>query len=219
MLEHPQDGTTSSGSIAPDWLATFLSAQEERDLKREALANERHELSMRLLCETLTRHTRDISPHAELNEANIDTAIVDDAVPTRRTASSRHTKARPPQLMPADISLRDLKSWRRAWNDFVEIEQLNRFPVTQQRAMLRTSLTVGIENDNEISVSEILDQIHEYVRAKRNVTLDRVALERKQEDGETFDQFYIDLREIANNADLCQTCIDDRLTTRIMSGI
>ena len=136
------------------------------------MANERHELSMRLLCETLTRRTRDISPHAELNEANIDTAIADDAVPTRRTASSRHAKARPPQLMPADISLRDLKSWRRAWNDFVEIEQLNRFPVTQQRAMLRTSLSVamrsvlhlaiGIENDDDISVSEILDQIHEY---------------------------------------------------------
>ena len=133
----------------------------------------------------LTRSTRDISPHAELNEANIDTAIADDAVPTRRTPSSRHAKARPPEFMPADISLRDLKSWRRAWNDFVEIEQLNRFPLTQQRAMLRTSLSVemrsvlhlaiGIENDDDISVSEILDQMHEYVRAKRNVTLDRVA--------------------------------------------
>ena len=86
----------------------------------------------------------------------------------------------------------------------------------QQRAMLllRTSLSIemrsvlhlaiGIENDDDISVLEILDQIHEYVRAKRNVTLDRVALEeRKQEDGEPFDQFYIDLREIANRLRPC----------------
>ena len=148
----------------------------------------------------------------------------------RFRGGGRLAKARPPELMPADISLRDLTSWRRAWDDFAELEQLNRFTLPQQRAMLRTSLSIdmrstlhlaiGIDNDDDVSVSEILDQIHEYVRAKRNVTLDRVALEeRKQEDGETFDQFYIALREIANNADLCQTCIDDRLTTRIMSGI
>ena len=43
--------------------------------------------------------------------------------------------------------------------------------------------------------------------------------ERRQELCETFDEYYIALREIANNADLCKVCIDDRLTTRIMSGI
>ena len=70
------------------------------------------------------------------------------------------------------------------------------------------------------SVSEILDAIHGYVRSKRNVTLDRVALEeRRQEEGETFDEYYIALREIANNADLCKVCVDDRPSTRIMSGI
>ena len=81
-------------------------------------------------------------------------------------------------------------------------------------------LAVGIDNDDDVTVTAILDRIQEQVRGKRNVTLDRIALEeRKQEEGEPFDQFYIALREIANNADLCQHCIDDRLTTRIMSGI
>ena len=88
----------------------------------------------------------------------------------------------------------------------------------EMRATLQ--LAIGIDNDDDINVTAILDQIQEHVRGKRNVTLDRVALEeRKQEEGEPFDQFYIALREIANNADLCQHCIDDRLTTRIMSGI
>ena len=81
-------------------------------------------------------------------------------------------------------------------------------------------MAIGIDNDDASSVSEILDAIHGYVRSKRNVTLDRVALEeRRQEEGETFDEYYIALREIANNADLCKVCMDDRLTTRIMSGI
>ena len=44
-------------------------------------------------------------------------------------------------------------------------------------------------------------RIQEHVRAKRNVKLDRVALEERQQgEGEPFDQFYIALREIANNA-------------------
>ena len=69
-----------------------------------------------------------------------------------------------------------------------------------------------------ITVTAILDRIQEHVRAKRNVTLDIVALEeRQQEEGDTFYQFYVALREIASKASLCEHCIDDRLTTRIMS--
>ena len=68
--------------------------------------------------------------------------------------------------------------------------------------MLRTSLSIemratlqlaiGIDNDDAITVTAILDRIQEHVRGKRNVTLDRVALEeRKQEEGDPFDQCYI----------------------------
>ena len=105
------------------------------------------------------------------------------------------------------------------------VEQRTHLTV-EMRAVLQ--LAIGIDNDDASSVwnmVEILDAIHGYVRSKRNVTLERVALkksntkERRQEEGETFDEYYIALREIANNADLCKVCMDDRLTTRIMSGI
>ena len=110
--------------------------------------------------------------------------------------------------MAADITLQELSAWRRSWEDFVELEQLDHLPACQQRAMLRTSLSIemratlqlaiGIDNDDDITVTAILDRIQEHVRGKRNVTMDRVALEeRKQEEGEPFDQFYIALREIA----------------------
>ena len=142
----------------------------------------------------------------------------------QRTSTGPHAKTRPPEPMAADITLRELAAWRRSWEDFLELEQLDRLPARQQRAMLRTSLSIemratlqlaiGIDNDDDITVTAILDRIQEHVRSKQNVTLDRIALEeRKQEEGEPFDQFYIALREIANNADLCQHCIDDRLPT------
>ena len=145
VRKEPQEGATGGDetvcSVSPDgetdtpnWLATFLSHQEERDLKRETLANERHETSMRLLCETFGRRIRDISPHAERNEPNGDTANANDTTPIRPIPGGRLAKARPPELMPADISLRDLTSWRRAWDDFAELEQLNRFTLSRQDA-------------------------------------------------------------------------------------
>lgn len=251
LSKPPQERATSvdvhqsprcGDTIAPDWLATFLSKQEERDNKREQreqererARDERHELSMRLFCETLDRCAHKSPSRAHSNGANDEssgpeTQHTDTVTNVERTSTGQHAKTRPPEPMAADITLRELAAWRRSWEDFVELEQLDRLPGRQQRAMLRTSLSIemratlqlaiGIDNDDDITVTAILDRIQEHIRAKRNVTLDRVALEeRKQEEGEPFDHFYMELREIANNADLCQQCLDDRLTTRIMSGI
>ena len=72
----------------------------------------------------------------------------------------------------------------------------------------------------EPTINDILDQIQKYLRDQRNVALDRVEFEgRKQQVGENFDSFYMHLRKIAENADLCKHCFDTRLTTRIISGI
>jgi hypothetical protein len=68
--------------------------------------------------------------------------------------------------------------------------------------------------------ADILDRIQAHIRSKRNVALDRVEFELcRQEDGETFDDFYIRLKQCADSAELCATCIDQRMATRIMSGI
>ena len=40
-------------------------------------------------------------------------------------------KARAQDQMPADITLRDLSAWRRPWDDFAELEQLDLLPVSQ----------------------------------------------------------------------------------------
>ena len=43
--------------------------------------------------------------------------------------------------------------------------------------------------------------------------------ERKQEVGESFDAFLIAIKTLARDADLCDSCLDRRLVTKIMSGI
>ena len=157
---------------------------------------------MHMLCEAFSRRSRHTSPAEIVNEQVTENNPVggETAPITQRTFSSARAKARAPEQMPANITLRNLSAWRRSWDDFTELEQLDRLPVSQQRAMLRThrtvemravlQLAIGIDIDDASSVSEIVDAIHGYVRSKRNVTLDRVALEeRRQEEGETFDEY------------------------------
>ena len=177
---------------------------------------------MRLLCETLDRCVCNNSPPHERSNGAYDESNDSQTHRTKsnvqRTSTGPNAKTRPPEPMTADLTLPELAAWRRSWEDFVELKQLDRLPAQPHRAMLRLSiemratlqLAIGIDNDDDITVTAILDRIQEYVRGKRNAILDRVALEeRKQEEGEPFDQFYIALREIANNADLRQHCIDD----------
>ena len=70
------------------------------------------------------------------------------------------------------------------------------------------------------NLTDQLDEIAGHFRRQRNVALHRVKFEQRHQDhGETFDHFYVELRELAADADLCGTCRNDRLTTRIMAGV
>lgn len=65
----------------------------------------------------------------------------------------------------------------------------------------------------------VLDVIGDYIRAKRNVALDQVAFEeRRQDPSESFENFEIGLRRLAEVADLCATCFETRMVTEIIEG-
>jgi hypothetical protein len=71
-----------------------------------------------------------------------------------------------------------------------------------------------------LSPADVLDQITAYIRSKRNIALKRVAFEEcEQSAGETFDDFYIRPRSLAEAADVCARCLDTRMKTRVMAGI
>ena len=81
-------------------------------------------------------------------------------------------------------------------------------------------VALNILPTTHLTPDEILDQIADYVRAKRNIALDRVGFEDcHQSNTESFEDFYIRLRGLADAADLCATCVDTRVATWIMAGI
>ena len=43
--------------------------------------------------------------------------------------------------------------------------------------------------------------------------------ERRQQDGELFDELFVSLKDFADDAELCSACLVDRLVTRITSGV
>ena len=81
-------------------------------------------------------------------------------------------------------------------------------------------IALGILPTSITTPDQVLDEISNYVCAKRNIALDRVAFEeRRQGPSESFDDFFIGLRRLADAADLCGTCADSRMATRIIAGI
>ena len=79
---------------------------------------------------------------------------------------------------------------------------------------------LAISKDTQMTVKQILDTVENHLRQRRNIALDRVAfVERRQQEGESFDNFYVSIKKLAEEADLCGDCLEQRLVTRIMSGI
>ena len=134
------------------------------------------------------------------------------------------------EQMDPDIKLQDFATWRNRWNDFCRLQQVHSHPIASRTAALRQALglpmqrvvdiALNIRGDGPETPDQILDIIHQHLRSKRNVALDRVDFETcTQQAGETFDDFYIRLKRTADCALLRGDCIDQRMTTRIMSGI
>ena len=77
-----------------------------------------------------------------------------------------------------------------------------------------------ISDDTTLKPDEVLDKIKNYIRSQRNTALDRVAFEeRKQRLGKNIDSFFIAIKTLARDTDLCNECLNRHLVTKIISGI
>jgi hypothetical protein len=81
-------------------------------------------------------------------------------------------------------------------------------------------IVLGISPATPTTPDDVLDRIGKPVREKGNVAPDRVAFEeRRQGPAESFDEFYISLRCLTDAADICGTCFNGRMATRIMTVV
>ena len=134
------------------------------------------------------------------------------------------------EKLEGDVTLQEFQTWRNRWNDLVRLERIGDHSAAEQSAALRMCFAPSMQQIVEVALNilptsgktpaQVLDKIYEHIRGKRNVALDRVEFEMcRQEPNESFDDFYIRLKRIADCAQLCAGCFETRLATRIMSGI
>ena len=229
----------------PGWLQEFVTstaqgmeaAQRNADVAREQAAKQA-EQHAQLLAEQDKRHKEQLQAILDrLQPAIGETASPSHGSPPGQAASpasssaaspSSRTAAQPPTKLAPGSSLREFRAWRASWEDFFELSDGARLPRDRQKALLRTCLTTemratlahAIPVEESATVGELLDAIGTHFRRQRNIALSCVQFEeRKQQHSEPFDRFFVGLKELAADADLCATCLDARLITRIMSGV
>ena len=78
--------------------------------------------------------------------------------------------------------------------------------------------SIGIKPTHVTTTERVLDRIEEYIRSKRSIALDLVAFaECRQESSESFDDFYIRMKGLAEAAEIT-TELEKWMTVRILAG-
>lgn len=157
-------------------------------------------------------------------------------VTTTPTVTSPTTKpvAPSPPTLQADASYQVFRQWRRRWNDFSTMVDLQKLPREKQLIQLRMSIsldvqktlehTLGIPPDTLWTVDQVLDALQSHYKSQRNEALRRRELLCcKQADGESFSHFYVRLKNLAEEVDLCSgdplTCAEIQLKMVILMGL
>ena len=147
-----------------------------------------------------------------------------------QTGNIGRVTAKPPPILEKDVTLDGFETWHNTWKDYFSVTKLEKEASSTQRAHLKSHLSqemrgivehvLGIGEETTKSCKDILKEIRSHIRSHRSVQIDKVEFERRsQREGESFDDYMVAIRKLARNAELCEECLDDRLLTKIMSGV
>ena len=196
----------------PSWLKTFLEAQSESQRQMQ-------QINKRSSQQQLPQ-----SANSERSELRKQTAEINGS-----NNEARQTKAdaQKPSTRQVEFSLAEFSKWRKSYNNYATVSPATKLPLSIELALLRGFFSmemreavehvVLIPDDTTLKPDEVLDKIKNYIRSQRNITLDCVAFEeREQAGGENFDSFLFTIKTLARDADLCNEYLNRRLVTKIM---
>ena len=187
---------------------------------------------------TLTKILQEQQQQSTIRDQQIETILETQKQLTEQISKSngpstpkKPTNASPAPRLNASCSLREFSSWKLKWVDYCLLNNIEKLELNEQKAVFRSLLNdewlrviqfvLQIKLDDEnITNDEIIEGMQAYLRSQRNVVLDRKDFYlRNQQQGESFDDYYMTLQEIAAFCDFCETCLADQYRDRIMTGI
>ena len=230
LPESPVPGGMQVTSVPPDMLATLL--QEMRQDRLEAqrrLDEERQEASRRFdqLLATL-------APQVNVNN---DSSHPNDTT-SSPSSSSRPTlpkaTVQPPPVLQHDATLRQFREWKQLWDDYTVMVELDKLSQPKQLVQLRSALSSEMRRTLEVSlevlpsstlsVNDVIARLRDHVRSQKNEALRRLAFSQcKQAEGEKFNDFYIRLKQAAEEVDLCKgndaNCLETQIKHAVLIGV
>lgn len=76
------------------------------------------------------------------------------------------------------------------------------------------------EDDYSLSVDDVFKRVTDHFQRQRNLELRPVKFEeRRHLAAESFEEFYVALKELPDDVELCDSCLDSHLVTCITSGV
>ena len=216
----PKGGRSKTLTDASDPLVAMvqmLQQQMQQQEERFRQDQDRRDQQFAAMFGALRPHT-DQEVNADLSENR------------RRSDVTAKINIQAPELLEDDTTFKTLKRWETSWKNYAQVTKLCEKTREDQVAsfwtfckpefLQRIRHAMDIPMDTELNLSEILNKIKKYLKDQRNVAVDRYKLvRRKQEAGESFDDFLVNLREQAEDADLASMTSDEWIATLIVSGV
>ena len=137
-------------------------------------------------------------------------------------------------ILQIDATFQVFRQWRPHWQDFSSMFDLQRLSREKQLIQLRMSVlldvqrilehTLGIAPDTSLTVNEVLDELQSHFKGQHNEAFRRRELLRcRQTHGEPFSDFYVQLKDLAEEVDLCSgnpvTCAEIQLKMVLLMGV
>ncbi|QQP58215.1 Uncharacterized protein FKW44_003459 [Caligus rogercresseyi] len=154
-------------------------------------------------------------------------------VPAQRMDSSINKTFRLADMerLPDTADFRQFRHWRENWNSTSRAQNFASFPHEQQiwsflsalgahgKRILEYSYKIDFESP-DITVSGLLTSLHDYFREKNSKVVAEVNfIKRKQQQGESFDKYWFCLKDMAEEAEICNHCRDAQIVRQIVVGI
>ena len=173
--------------------------------------------------------------HALAAERVTGSTTPDAAVTLNSAARQSADSARPPLVsvgpgpsLQEGISLQEFGTWETRLRAHAQRARWDQLSVEDQTASVLALLddywTRALQHGLEIALpntyGNIVAAFQKHLRRQRSIVLDRREFfTRQQEAGESFDDYLIALKELAQFCDFCTQCFDEQFRDRIVNGV
>ena len=141
-----------------------------------------------------------------------------------------HARGHRPEKLEREVDYASFLQWEKSWNLYVISDNLKSLTEQQQTAILFSFFSKELLSDLEYrfkvnidvekTVEEVMEAMKIHLKGQRSMVLARYNLfTRRQQHGETFEDYYCELRRLFDLAEARDMAGDDLLTVLITTGV